>query len=593
MVKRKKLFFCLSLILSTMMFSSSLLIRIQGEQNISNNVYQVVQSDKSTWFWPSVEVLSQTSDDSHGQAIKIDDNNNIHFVFNDDTSDLDGSGSDRDVFYMRWDSETKIWSDPETVSTESSGNSDNPAIAIDKNNNIHVAWVDFTDILGAGSDRDVFYKRRTPAGVWTTSELVSTDSTANLQQVSIDVDNSGNPSIAWTDQTDVGDLGGSDYDIFYNSLTVLTSTWLGMTLVSTESDTGSYNPDVIIADNDDIHFAWYDYSDLGSGADQDIFYKKYMVAEADWLPLIFISSESTDDSRHPSMTIDNVGKIHIVWEDITDYEESSVDKDIFYKYYDPQLSSWSTTEVITIESTTVSTYATVAVDKKGIVHVTWEDLTPFPGTGSDYDIYYKFKNSPSDDWSSLTLVSNEMTLNSFVPIIAVDGLGHVHIVWYDETDYDGCGFDYDIFYRKFVGPPEDITLYPISPNPSIVGNITIDWEESFGALNYDIYRDLSYISTTDSLTPIASVSTNTFEDELNASGTYYYSVIASNDYADSDLSNVESVVVHDPADQQGFFEDFNWGEVIIIVGIVGALQIILTLTMVVILKTPPSKGKKK
>ncbi|GAI99758.1 unnamed protein product, partial [marine sediment metagenome] len=118
-----------------------------------------------------------------------------------------------------------------------------------------------------------FYKRRSSSGSWSTAELVSTDSTDSLQQIAIDVDNQGNPSIVWTDQTNVGDLGGADYDIFYNNLTIATSTWLGMTLVSTESDLGSYDPDVEVSENGDIHVVWYDYSDLGSGTDKDIFYK--------------------------------------------------------------------------------------------------------------------------------------------------------------------------------------------------------------------------------------------------------------------------------------------------------------------------------
>jgi len=593
MVKKRKLLFCSSLILIVIMFSGSMLTRIHATETMTNNVPQVVQSDKSEWFWPAVEVLTQTTDDSFGEDIFIDDDNNVHFVFNDDTNDLDDSGTDRDIFYMRWDFETKIWSDPETVSTESTGSSERPAIAVDNNGNVHVAWRDYSDILSSGTDIDVFYKRKTSSGSWTSSELVSTASTVNIQDVSIAVDSQGNPTIAWADATDYAGAGG-DYDILYNTLTISTSTWLGMTLVSSESGGNSYAPDVFVDESGDIHFTWYDYTGYaGCGPDTDIFYKKFLISEIDWSDLAILSSESDGDSEHPSICIDNRGLIHVTWADDTNYTGVGVDPDIFYKYYDPQLSSWSMTEVISIESTSAALYTTIAVDKEGTVHVTWEDNTHYPGSGQfDYDIIYKYRNTPSDDWSALAIVSNEMTGGSYLPVIAVDGLGHIHIVWYDITNYNGAGFDYDVFYRKFVGPPEDTTLYPISPNSSLPGNITINWEESFGAENYNIYRDQSYILSTSSLTPIASVTTNTFVDDLNASGTFYYSVIAGNYISDSGLSNIESVEILSPEVQNGFFGDFNWGEIVVIAGIVGAIQIILTVSMVVLLK-PGSKPTKK
>ena len=369
-MKKRHISFCLSFILIIVIFSGSMLIRTQASPNFTNNISQIKAIDKSSWFWSSIGVLSQTDDDTWAHKIVVDNNDNIHVVFHDETDNLEGSGTDTDIFYMRWDAETKMWSNLETVSTESTALSQSPAIAVDKNGRVHVAWFDQTDILSAGPDRDVFYKRRSSDGIWTSTELVSAVSTSNLQQISIDLDSQGNPSITWADSTDVGDLGGTDYDIFYNNLTIATSTWLGMTLVSTESDLGSYNPDVEVDEERNIHIVWYDFSDLGSGTDSDIFYKKYSISEEDWSSLAFISSESTSDSEHPSMTIDKEGIIHIAWSDETNYESSGTDWDIFYKYSAPYLSTWTSTEVISVESNNWSTYPSIAADYEGTVHIT-------------------------------------------------------------------------------------------------------------------------------------------------------------------------------------------------------------------------------
>lgn len=51
-----------------------------------------------------------------------------------------------------------IWSPTEVVSTESTGNSYNPSLAVDTLGNVHVAWDDLTDYLESGTDEDIFYK---------------------------------------------------------------------------------------------------------------------------------------------------------------------------------------------------------------------------------------------------------------------------------------------------------------------------------------------------------------------------------------------------------------------------------------------------
>ena len=44
-----------------------------------------------------------------------------------------------------------------------------------------------------------------------------------------------------------------------------------------------------------------------------------------------MSTESTSVSVSPSLAVDPLGNMHIAWEDMTDYTGSGGDKDIFYK----------------------------------------------------------------------------------------------------------------------------------------------------------------------------------------------------------------------------------------------------------------------
>ncbi len=45
------------------------------------------------------------------------------------------------------------------VSTESTGHSSSPTIALDGSGNVHIAWTDYTDYSGSGTDHDIFYKK--------------------------------------------------------------------------------------------------------------------------------------------------------------------------------------------------------------------------------------------------------------------------------------------------------------------------------------------------------------------------------------------------------------------------------------------------
>ena len=47
-----------------------------------------------------------------------------------------------------------------------------------------------------------------------------------------------------------------------------------------------------------------------------------------------VSTESTSDSDYPSLDVELNGMVHIAWDDATDYSGSGTDFDIFYKYLD-------------------------------------------------------------------------------------------------------------------------------------------------------------------------------------------------------------------------------------------------------------------
>jgi surface protein len=81
-------------------------------------------------------------------------------------------------------------------------------------------------------------------------------------------------------------------------------------------------------------------------------------------------------------------------------------------------------------------------------------------------------------------------------------------------------------------------------DPSSSGIIIISWNPVEGATTYRIYRSTSPITDVSELTAIITgISDTTYQDTVEVNGTYYYVVVASNDWGDSRISNCESVIV--------------------------------------------------
>jgi len=216
-------------------------------------------------------------------------------------------------------------------------------------------------------------------------------------------------------------------------------------VVSTESTDNSHYASLAVDSSGNVHIAWHDLTDYaGCGNDLDIFYKRFEVGVG-WTSTEVVSTESTGLSAYPSLAVDSSGNIHVVWDDNTDLECGS-DRDIFYKRFEVGVG-WTSTEVVSTESTGLSAYPSLAVDSSGNIHVTWHDnTTDYADSGTDLDIFYK-RFEVGVGWTSTEVVSTESTGESRYPCLAVDLAGNVHIAWADYTEYAGCGSDPDIFYK--------------------------------------------------------------------------------------------------------------------------------------------------
>ena len=376
------------------------------------------------------------------------------------------------------------------VSTESIGTSDYASIAVDSSENVHVVWEDQTDHDGQG-DMDIYYKRwNATTRTWTTTEDLSSESTALAAKPSIAVDGSENVHVVWEDLTD--DDGQGDRDIYYKRWNVTTGAWTTTFNVSTESTALAEKPSVAVDGSENVHVVWEDNTNDDLEGDADIYYKHWNATTLAWTTTFNVSTESTGNSAKPSIAVDSSGKVHIVWQDFTDHD-GEADWDIYYKLYNPITDYWTTTFNVSTESTTHSVESSIAVDSTGIAHVVWEDNTDHDGEG-DKDIYYSRWNVTSRDFTKFETVSSTSTGHSYYPSITSGSSMNIHVVWYDSTDHDG-EVDNDIYYKRFDALWKQWTIFEdITPDnagsasyPSIAAESTGNAHVAYRSAGYDIH----------------------------------------------------------------------------------------------------------
>lgn len=350
-----------------------------------------IQWNSKSGSWTNIEVVSSESTDYSGYPeIAVDNSGNLHVVWYDSTNFTIGD-TDTDIFYKKRVKTSGTWTNVEVVSTESTENSNGPDIAVAPSGDLFVVWLDKTNYDGAGSDEDIFFKQWFSANnTWGSTEVVSKESTSTSWKAEIAVGNNGDAHVVWPDKTDyIG--AGIDQDIFYKRLDSNSNTWTGITIISEESSENSAPAKVDTDSYGSPHIVWQDYDDItgNSGGDYDIFYKKYNPSMGIWSSVELVSVESSIVSFDPDLSIDESDNVHIAWGDKEEYGGSGGDMDIFYRLKNSTSTTWSPLSVVSTESTDRSDESRIFVDDVGFIHVVWLDLTEFANAGSDPDIFYK------------------------------------------------------------------------------------------------------------------------------------------------------------------------------------------------------------
>ncbi|TFG05216.1 MAG: hypothetical protein EU536_02600 [Promethearchaeota archaeon] len=353
------------------------------------------------------------------------------------------------------------WKSMSVVSNDSTENSLSPAITVDIQGNIHVAWQDKSPIFGAGSESNIFYRfLNTTTGIWAgrinSTDVISTETAGAIGAYypDIAVGPDGNVHIVWFEDSDYAG-SGSDYDIFYKFYNASTGLWAGNVnatdLISTGSAEYSSDPAIVITSffGGEVNIVWVDEDPRGgSSTDADIFFRRW---DSDgWGEINEVSAYSDDTSSVPDITVDKFGVLYVVWSDLG--IDGDVDYDIYLRISESGGSSWSGApplpnqfDLVSVDCDGLSSNPSIAIDSHCNIHIVWGDATNWDGQNDD-DIYYRMWNKSNWEWSDILVISNTSTSHAGHPQIVIDGDDNIYVVWEDQTDWDGEA-DFDIYYN--------------------------------------------------------------------------------------------------------------------------------------------------
>ena len=179
-------------------------------------------------------------------------------------------------------------------------------------------------------------------------------------------------------------------------------------------------------------------------------------------------------------------------------------------------------------------------DDDGIFDLTW---TVASGA-HNYSVYRSSSYITVID-GSLTLLASEIIDLTLALSGYVDGTYYFIVVAHnDNGDTLSNCIQVNV---EFPGPSGDFTLSSNAGNLDTNGIFDLSWTAASGAHNYSVYRSSSFITVIDgSVTLLANEITNlTWALSEYEDGTYYFIVIAHNDYGDT-LSNCIEITVGKP-----------------------------------------------
>jgi hypothetical protein len=267
--------------------------------------------------------------------------------------------------------------------------------------------------------------------------------------------------------------------LFLFSLLLNAQTW-----TSSKRITWTPNPtsdaQIAVDSSDIVHVVYVD----GPPGDSEIYYKRSTDGGTTWAGTTRLTW-NTSYSVNPSMAIDSVDTIHIVWSDLS----LATHNELCHKKSTDGGTTWSSTKRLTW-SAGISRYPEIVIDTNDHIHLVWEESVSW-----NFEMFYKKSTNGGNTWIGTKRLSWTPDL-SRDPVIAVDSNDNIHVLWWEDTSLKD-----NLFYRKSTDgganwvPTKKLTWNDHSSRPFVAidhsDHIHVVWE------NYISNREIFHSKSAD------------------------------------------------------------------------------------------------
>ena len=125
--------------------------------------------------------------------------------------------------------------------------------------------------------------------------------------------------------------------------------------------------------------------------------------------------------------------LYLVWND-----ESPGNKEIYFRKSTNYGTNWINLKRLTW-NTGWSNHPKLGIDSNGDIHVVYEDRTP-----GNQEIFYKRSTDGGLTWGAVVRITWD-SCGNYNPIIAVDSINHLHVVWWKQLPAQE-----EIYYKRIT-----------------------------------------------------------------------------------------------------------------------------------------------
>jgi hypothetical protein len=375
-------------------------------ENMSQSNAQNISIAGPSGIWSEDIRLTDVQSPSFHPSIAVDSNDNVHVVWIGELIDFGC------IYYLKLDKNGNRLIDKKKiggltlVDTRSKNEADSygcPRICVDKNDNINIVYVDFTDYSISQGDlqtKSIIYKKLNSAGDEMAFKTIKRG--ALLRSPDIAADSIGNIYIVWEGYADPLPPNGDNSETYYAKVSKDGNVLKSERLTYDGEESKSGYPRIAIDYLDNVHIMW------ANGASVH-----YTVLDKSGNKLIDNRAELVGGSN-PSIVSDS-DSIRAIWNQLN------------FLYYEKLNSNG---EVLVIPkkllAVEVNKNLNPEVDSGPIddLHLVWnqEDI------GQPSSIYYMSLNKKDDVLISASKITFNNNINAH-PDIAVDSMDCVHVVW--------------------------------------------------------------------------------------------------------------------------------------------------------------------